>query len=451
MQITETSNEGLKRTLKVVVGADELGRRFTERLGAMKDRVQLKGFRKGKVPEPHLRKMFGRSLMAEVLQDAVKETSSQAIADRKERPAMQPNVSLPEDQAEIERVLAGEADLAYSMSFEVLPEFELADFKKLTLERLVADVGADAVDKAIGELASRNTTWTPEDGRAAASGDRVTVDFAGKIDGEAFEGGTAEDAPVVLGQGGFIPGFEEGITGAKAGEERTVKATFPADYPVAALAGKEAVFDVKIKEVAAPSAPAIDDEFAKTFGAESLAKLKEMVQAQIAREYEGASRLKLKRELLDQLEKAHTFELPPTLVENEFEVMWRQLNENLRQSGKTLADEGKSEDEMRAEYRRIAERRVRLGLVVGEIGERNAIKITQDEMRRSLIEQARRFPGQEKAVYEYYEKTPGALAELRAPIFEDKVVDFILEKVNPPAKKVAKEELFQKADTATSA
>ena len=426
-------------------------RRFTERLGAMKDRVQLKGFRKGKVPEPHLRKMFGRSLMAEVLQDAVKETSSQAIADRKERPAMQPNVSLPEDQAEIERVLAGEADLAYSMSFEVLPEFELADFKKLTLERLVADVGADAVDKAIGELASRNTTWTPEDGRAAASGDRVTVDFAGKIDGEAFEGGTAEDAPVVLGQGGFIPGFEEGITGAKAGEERTVKATFPADYPVAALAGKEAVFDVKIKEVAAPSAPAIDDEFAKTFGAESLAKLKEMVQAQIAREYESASRLKLKRELLDQLEKAHTFELPPTLVENEFEGMWRQLNENLRQSGKTLADEGKSEEEMRAEYHRIAERRVRLGLVVGEIGERNAIKITQDEMRRSLIEQARRFPGQEKAVYEYYEKTPGALAELRAPIFEDKVVDFILEKVNPPAKKVAKEELFQKADTATSA
>jgi trigger factor len=451
MQITETSNEGLKRTLKVVVGADELGRRFTERLGAMKDRVQLKGFRKGKVPEPHLRKMFGRSLMAEVLQEAVKETSSQAIADRKERPAMQPNVSLPEDQAEIERVLAGEADLAYSMSFEVLPEFELAEFKKLKLERLVADVGADAVDKAIGELASRNTTFTPEDGRAASSGDRVTVDFAGKIDGEAFDGGTAEDAPIVLGQGGFIPGFEEGITGAKAGEERTVKATFPADYPVAALAGKEAMFDVKIKEVAAPSAPAIDDEFAKTFGVDSLAKLKEMVQAQIAREYEGASRLKLKRELLDQLEKAHTFELPPTLVENEFEVMWRQLNENLRQSGKTLADEGKSEDEMRAEYRRIAERRVRLGLVVGEIGERNAIKITQDEMRRSLIEQARRFPGQEKAVYEYYEKTPGALAELRAPIFEDKVVDFILEKVNPPAKKVAKEELFQKADTATSA
>ena len=451
MQITETSNEGLKRTLKVVVGADELGRRFTERLGAMKDRVQLKGFRKGKVPEPHLRKMFGRSLMAEVLQEAVKETSSKAIADRKERPAMQPNVSLPEDQAEIERVLAGEADLAYSVSFEVLPEFELANFKQLKLERLVADVGTDAVDKAIGELASRNTTWTPEDSRAAASGDRVTVDFAGKIDGEAFEGGTAEDAPIVLGQGGFIPGFEEGITGAKATEERKVTATFPADYPVAALAGKEAQFDVKIKEVAAPSTPAIDDEFAKTFGADGLDKLKELVQAQIAREYEGASRVKLKRELLDQLEKVHSFELPPSLVENEFEAMWRQLNENLRQSGKTLEEEGKSEDEVRAEYHRIAERRVRLGLIVGEIGERNDIKISQDEMRRALIEQARRFPGHEKAVYEYYEKTPGALAELRAPIYEDKVVDFILDKVNPPAKKVAREELFQKADAATGA
>jgi trigger factor len=451
MQITETSNEGLKRTLKVVVGADELGRRFTERLGAMKDRVQLKGFRKGKVPEPHLRKMFGRSLMAEVLQEAVKETSSQAIADRKERPAMQPNVSLPEDQAEIERVLAGEADLAYSVSFEVLPEFELANFKQLKLERLVADVGTDAVDKAIGELALRNTTWTPDESRAAASGDRVTVDFAGTIDGEAFEGGTAEDAPIVLGQGGFIPGFEEGITGAKANEERKVTATFPSDYPVAALAGKQALFDVKVKEVASPSAPVVDDAFAKTFGAEGLDKLKELVQAQIAREYEGASRMKLKRELLDQLEKVHSFELPPTLVENEFEAMWRQLNENLRQSGKTVEEEGKSEDEVRAEYHRIAERRVRLGLIVGEIGERNGIKISQDEMRRALIEQARRFPGQEKAVYEYYEKTPGALAELRAPIYEDKVVDFILEKVNPTTKKVAREELFQKAEPATGA
>jgi len=449
MQITETSTEGLKRTLKVVVGADELGRRFTERLGEIKDRVQLKGFRKGKVPVPHLKKVFGRSLMAEVLQEAVKESSSKALADRQERPAMQPSVSLPEDQAEIERVLAGEADLAYSMTFEVLPKIELADFKKLKLQRLVADVAPEAVDKAIGELVERSVSWTPEEARAAASGDRVTIDFVGKIGEEAFEGGTAEDAQIVLGEGKFIPGFEEGLAGAKAGEERSVSATFPADYPVEALAGKEATFALKVKEVAVPVKPQVDDAFAKTFGADSLDKLKELVGAQLGREYEAASRTKLKRELLDQLEKTHSFELPPTLVETEFATIWQQLTNSLKQAGKTLDEDSKSEDEMRAKYRQMAERRVRLGLIIGEIAERNAIKISQDEMRRALIEQARRFPGHEKEVYEYYEKTPGALAELRAPIFEDKVIDFILEKVAPAQKKVAKEELFQSAEAAT--
>jgi trigger factor len=450
MQITETSNEGLKRTLKVVVGADELGRRFTERLGEIKDRVQLKGFRKGKVPVPHLKKVFGRSLMAEVLQEAVKETTSKALADRNERPAMQPSVNLPEDQGEIERVLAGEADLSYSVTFEVLPKFELADLKSLKLERLVAEVEPEAVDKAVSDLAERGTTWTPEEGRAAASGDRLTVDFVGTIGEEAFEGGRAEGAEIVLGQGSFIPGFEEGIEGARAGEERSVVATFPADYPVDTLAGKEATFAVTVKEVAAPTRAAIDDAFAKTFGMETLAQLKEAVGTQIKREYDTASRMKLKRELLDQLDAVHSFELPPTLVDSEFEAMWRQFNENLKQAGKTLEDEGKSEEEARADYRRIAERRVRLGLVIGEIAESSKIEITQDEMRRALIEQARRFPGHEKAVYEYYEKTPGALAELRAPIFEDKVVDFVLEQVNPAEKKVSKEELFKQVEAATA-
>lgn len=448
MQITETSNEGLKRTLKVVVGAEELGKRFTERLDEIKDRVQLKGFRKGKVPVPHLKKVYGRSVMAEVLQEAVKESSSKALADRNERPAMQPAVSLPEDQEEIENVLAGKADLAYSMTFEVLPNFELTDLSQLKLERLVVDVEPEAVDKAVAEMAQSSTRWEPDETRAAASGDRVTVDFVGKIDGEAFEGGTAEGVQLVLGQGGFIPGFEEGLEGAKVGEERSVKATFPAEYPVASLAGKEAVFAATIKEVAAPASPQIDDEFAKTFGAESLEQLKELVGAQIKREYDSVARQKLKEELFDQLADAHSFELPPTLVENEFEGMWQQLTQNLEKSGKTFADEGKTEDETREEYRKIAERRVRLGLILGEVGEKNEIKIGQDEMRRALIEQARRFPGQEKAVYEYYEKTPGALAELRAPMFEEKVVDIILDAAKPAEKKVAKEELFPKPDTA---
>ncbi|MTD93454.1 trigger factor [Hyphomicrobium sp. xq] len=451
MQITETSNEGLKRTLQVTVPAGELGKRFSDRLDEIKDRVQLKGFRKGKVPVPHLKKMYGRSLMVEVLQDTVRETSNQALADRKLRPAMQPSVTLPEDQAEIEKVLAGQADLSYSMTFEVLPAIELADFKKLKLERLVADVDDEAVEKAIGELVDRSITYTAEEDRAAATGDRVTVDFVGKIDGEAFEGGTAEAAPIVLGQGNFIPGFEEGITGVKAGEARDVAATFPADYPVENLAGKAASFAVTVKEVAAPSRPEVNDEFAKTLGAESVAQLKDLVKQQIDREYANVARQKLKRELLDALEQSHEFELPPSLVDSEFAAIWQQLEANLKRADKTFTDEGKSEEETRAEYRKIAERRVRLGLVIGEIADKNDLKITQDEMRKALIEQARRFPGQEKTVYEYYEKTPGALAELRAPIFEDKVVDFVLDKAKPADKKVSKDELFKKAEDATAA
>jgi trigger factor len=448
MQVTEANTEGLKRTLKVVVGADELGRRFSERLDEIKDRVQLKGFRKGKVPVPHLKKMYGRSLMAEVLEQTVKETSSKAIADRNERAVMQPSYTLPEDEKEIERVLEGKADLAYSMTFEVLPSFDLVDPKTLKLERLRADVEPGAIDKAVEQLVERSITFTPEEGRAAASGDRITMDFVGRIDGEAFEGGSSEGTKLVLGQANFIPGFEEGLIGVKAGEERDINATFPDDYTVDALKGKAATFAVTVKEVAAPVRPAVDDDFAKTLGAEDVANLRKLVSEQISSEYDNVARMKLKRQMLAQLEKAHTFELPPSLVDSEFESNWRQLAETMRQSGKSFPHENKTEDEARTEYRRIAERRVRLGLIIGEIAEKNDIKITQDELRRVLIEQARRFPGHEKAVYEYYEKTPGALAELRAPIIEDKVVDFVIEKAKPTEKTVSKDVLFEQPETA---
>lgn len=451
MQITETSSEGLKRTLQVVVPAGELGKRFDSRLDEIKDRVQLKGFRKGKVPVPHLKKMYGRSLMVEVLQDTVRETSNQALADRKLRPAMQPSVSLPEDEGEIERVLSGQADLSYSMTFEVLPAIELADFSKLKLERLVADVDDTAVDEGVGQLVQRSLTFAPDESRGAEKGDRVTIDFVGTIDGEAFEGGAAEAAPIVLGEGNFIPGFEDGLLGAKAGEARDIAATFPADYPVETLAGKDAKFAVTVKEVAAPVRPEVNDDFAKTLGAETVDQLKELVKTQIAREYANVGRSKLKRQLLDELEKGHSFDLPPSLVDTEFAGIWQQLEGNLQRAGKTFADEGKSEEEVREEYRRIAERRVRLGLVIGEIADKNEIKITQDEMRRALMEQARRYPGQEKAVYEYYEKNPNALAELRAPIFEDKVVDFVIDKAKPTEKSVSKEVLFEKPEEAGEA
>lgn len=443
MQINETLSEGLKRELRIVVGASELGARFVQRLDEVKDRVQIKGFRPGKVPVAHIKKIYGRSLMAEVLQSTVEETSRQALTDRKERPAFQPKIVLPEDKDEIERVIDGKADLSYGMQFEILPEIKIADLSQLKLERVVADVEADSIDKAVNDLAERNVSYDAEAGRPAADGDRVTIDFLGKIDGVAFDGGKGDDMPVVIGRNGFIPGFEEGLKGATAGQQMVVKATFPADYSVAALAGKEAAFDVNVKEVAKPKTPVIDDEFAKSLGAPSVAELRTMVSAQIKREFDALSRAKLKRSLLDSLEKAHDFALPPSLVDGEFETIWAQTTGQMKQAGKSFEDEGKTEESAKADYRKIAERRVRLGLVIGEIGNQNQIQVSQDELRRALIEQARRFPGQEKMVYEYYEKTPGALAELRAPVFEDKVVDFVVELAKPTERKVSREELFK--------
>jgi trigger factor len=449
MQITETNAEGLKRTLKVVVPADELGSRFTARLGEIKDSVQIKGFRKGKVPEAHIRKIYGRSLMGEVVEQTIKETSQKAIEERKERPAQMPAIALTEDKDEIEKIIEGKADLAYEMSFEVLPKFDLADPAKLELERLVADVDDAALQAAVDDLVERSVTYVPEEDRKAETGDQLTIDFVGKIDGEEFEGGKGEGLTLVLGKNQFIPGFEEGLIGAGAGDERTVTGTFPEDYPMPTLAGKAAQFDVKVQGVAKAVKPEVDEEFAKGFGADSVDHLKTLVGEQIAKEYEGAARMKLKRELLDQLEKAHSFELPPSLVEREFEAVWRQVTMGLQRDGKTFADEGKTEDEAREEYRKIAERRVRLGLVVGEIGDKQKIEVTQDELRKALMEQARRYPGQEKFVYEYFQKTPGALQELRAPIFEDKVVDYLLSVAKPVDKKVSREELFERVKEVT--
>lgn len=448
MQVTETGSDGLTRKLKVVVAASELGERLGTRIGEVKDTVHIKGFRKGKVPEAHIRKVFGRSLMTEVVEQTIRDTSAKAIQERKERAAAMPEISLA-DNTVFEQLLEGTSDLAYEMSFEVLPEIKIADLSQLKLERLVAEPGDEAVAKAIDDIAERNTTFETEEGRAAAKGDRVTIDYAGAIAGEAFKGGRGENLSLVLGNANFIPGFEEGLIGVNKGDRRDVSGTFPEAYPAAELAGKEAVFAVTVKDVEKPIKPAIDDEFATGLGLESLDRLKEVVADQLKQELDGLARMKLKRELLDQLEKVHTFELPPSLVAREYDTIWKQLTRNLESQGKTLADEGKSEEELRTEYQRIAERRVRLGLVVGEIGDKNRIEVTQDELRRALMQQARRHPGQEKMVYEYFEKTPGALAELRAPIFEDKVIDYIVGEAKPAEKKVSKDELIKLVEEAT--
>jgi trigger factor len=443
MQVTQTRAEGLKRELKVIIGQGELDSRFVARLDAVKDQIHLKGFRKGKVPVAHVKKLYGRSVMAEVLQQAVAEISRQAIADRNERAAHQPNISLSEDKEEIERVLSGKSDLSFTMSYEALPEIQITDLAQLRLEREVADVAPEAVERALADLAERATRYEVEENRAARDGDRLTIDFLGRIDGEAFEGGKGEDMQVILGQGGLIPGLAEGLAGAKGGEERSIAARFPEPYPQPSLAGKEALFDVKVKEVAQPIKPEIDDDFAKSLGAESSAKLRELVAARIANEYAGISRMKLKRQVLDALEKAHDFTLPETLVGGEFEAMWGQLTRGLQEAGKTLADEGKNEEELKGEYRRLAERRVRLGLLLGEIGNKASVQVNQDELRRAMIAEARRYPGQEKSVYEYYQKNPAALVELRAPIFEDKVVDHIVEQAKPVDRRVTAEELMK--------
>lgn len=445
MQVTETSSSGLKRELKVVVGQGELSERFTSRLDEVKDQVQLKGFRKGKVPIAHIKKLYGRSVMAEVVQQAVEETSRKVVQDRNERPAHQPSIDFTEDKDEIERVLSGQGDLAYSMSFEILPSITVTDLTALKLEREVADVTDEAVDKAIADLVERSIKHEPEADRAAGKGDRLTIDFVGRIEGVEFEGGKGEDVQLVVGEGQFIPGFVEGLEGAKGGEERLVKVKFPDDYPGKEVAGKDAEFTVKVKEVAKPVRPEVNDEFAKTLGAQSLENLKELVRSRIAGEYASVARTKLKRQALDALDTAHDFALPETLVNGEFEGIWKRFSQSLEAESKTVADAGKPEDELKAEYRKIAERRVRLGLVIGEIGDKQKLQVSQDELKRALIEQARRYPGQERFVYEYYEKNPAALVELRAPIFEDKVIDHILEQAKPAEKKVTVEELLKPA------
>ena len=441
MNVTETNADGLRRELKVVIGADELEKRVSSRLDELKDKASVKGFRPGHVPKEHLRKLYGRSVMAEVVQQAIADTSREALQEREERPAFQPSVGMPEDEGEIEKIFAGTGDLAYTLSFEVLPKVEVTDLSKLTLERPTTPVSDEDVDKSVEKILSTNPTFKPKTG-AAKSGDRVTIDFVGKLNGEPFEGGTAQDAPIVLGAGGFIPGFEEGLSGVKTGDEKVIDATFPAEYGEQKLAGKAVKFEVTVKEVAEPEIPKLDDEFAKSLGVESVDQLRETVKTRMEHDRDIASRMKLKRTLLDALNESHDFELPPTLVDNEFKAIWEQVTNDLEQSKKTFEDEGTTEEKAKTEYSDIAARRVRLGLLLSEIGSVNEITVSDEDLNKALLERIRQFPGQERQVYDFYRNTPEALAELRAPLFEDKVVDYILELANVTDKPVSIEELY---------
>jgi trigger factor len=444
MQVTQTNAEGLKREFRVVVPLAELDAQVNTRLDDLKDKVRINGFRPGKVPVAHLKRMYGRSVMAEAMEAAIRDANAKIVSDNSFRLAMEPKVEMTKDETEIKDMIEGKADLAYSVAMEILPKIELADFKDIKLDRLTAEVTDAEVDEALGRIADQNRPFEPKAaGEGAKLGDKVTVSFTGTIDGEPFEGGSAEDIAVEIGSKSFIPGFEEQLVGATAGEARTVKAAFPANYLKPELAGREAEFAVTVKSVDAPGAVTIDDALAKQLGMESLAKLKDAVRGRLTQEHAGASRRKLKRALLDALDERHKFDLPPTLVDQEFANVWQAVEADLKAQGRTLTDEGTTEEKAKEEYRKIAERRVRLGLVIAEIGDKNAIKVTDDEVTRAVVERARQFPGQEQQVWEYYRNDPNALASLRAPIYEEKVVDFLVELVKVNDRKVTREELYK--------
>lgn len=450
MQVTETLNSGLKREIKVTVPATDLQDRLAKRLDDVKDKVRINGFRPGKVPMSHLRKVYGKSFMAEVVNEILNDSPRSIIADRGEKAAMQPEIKMTEDEREAEKVLAGNADFEFDLAYEVLPPIEVKDFSNIKVTRPVYDVPESEIDEQVERVAKSAQSFEPKDS-AAAEGDRVTIDYLGRIDGEAFSGGQGSDQPLVLGSKEFIPGFEDQLIGAKAGDARTVKVTFPEDYGAANLAGKEAEFEVTVKEVAGPGEFTLDDEAAKKLGIESLDRLREIVRGQIESNFGGMTRQKVKRQLLDQLDAEYKFEAPSKLVEAEFGNIWNQVTHDLQQAGRSFEDEDTTEEKAREDYQKLAERRVRLGLVLAEIGEAAGVQVSDEEMQRALFETVRRFPGdQQQQVFEFYRNNPNALTSIRAPLFEEKVIDHLLGQIDVTDKKVSREELMADDEAETS-
>ena len=444
MQVNETVSDGLKREFQVNVPAADIEAKVDARLDDMKGKVKLNGFRPGKVPMGHLKRLYGRSVAAETVEELIRDTNSQIFTERGFRLATEPKVTMPTEQKEVEDILSGKSDLNYTVAIEVVPAIELADFKSFSVEKPVAEVAESDVDEAIKRVADQNRAFNAKaEGEKAASGDRVTVSFKGTIDGTPFDGGTGEDIQVLIGSNTFIPGFEEQLIGIGAGETRTLKVEFPKNYASDTLAGKPAEFETTATKIESPVDTTIDDEFAKTLGLESLDKLKEAAKERLTQEYAGATRQRVKRVLLDRLDETHQFGAPPSLVEEEFKLMWNSIKSEMESTGKSFADENTTEEAAMEEYRKIADRRVRLGLVLSEIGEKNKITVTDDEVSRAVIERARSMPGREKEVWDYYRNNNNALAQLRAPIYEDKVVDYILELANVTEKKVSREELYK--------
>ncbi len=444
MQVTETNAEGLKREFKVVFGAAEIEGKVLARLEDMKGTVQLPGFRPGKVPVNLLRQRFGKSVMGEVVQEALNTGAEEAIKTNDLKPAMQPKIEVTSfDEG---------ADLEYTVALEVLPDIEPGDLSTLELERLKTDVDDETVEERLGRLAEQQRRFTEAPAKhKAAAGDALLVDFTGSIDGESFEGGSAQDFTLVIGDNELIPGFGDQLLGAKAGDHVTVTVTFPDAYRKE-LAGKTAAFEVDVKEIRRPEEVKVDDELATQLGLESLDDLRKAIREQVEREYAALSRARVKRNLLDALAGRYDFELPPGLVDSEFDSIWQQIEHDREHGHPDPELEGKSDDEIKEEFRDIAERRVRLGLLLSEVGRRNNIEVQQEEMNRAIAERARQLPGgQQQRAFDYFMNNSAAAAQLQAPIFEDKVVDFILEMAAVTERSVLLEELTRDPDEASEA
>lgn len=442
VKVNEILNEGLKRKLDIVILAADLKARQDARLADMKSKANIKGFRPGKVPVAHLKSVYGQSVMSEVIQEAINGAVGETLEERKEKSAVQPKVDMSEDQGDINRVMQGETDLAFSVSYEVLPEVKLMDFKSIKLEKPVVPLNEEDVAKEVQRIFTEQREYeAKEDDAKVADGDKLGLNFVGKIDGEAFEGGASDHAHLVVGAGQYIPGFEEQLIGMKKGDKGEVKVTFPADYTNGELAGKDAVFDVEILHVDGPKESKLDDEFAKKLGLDDLGALNDMVRSQIEGAHASLSQQRVKRLILDALDDGHKFDLPQQLVDNEFEAIWQRVTQELEQHKKTFADEDTTEEEARKQYKSIAERRVRLGLVVAEVGNVNKIEVSDEEHQQALITEVKRFPGKEQEVYDYYLKNQQALAGLRAPVFENKVVTFVSELAQSSEVEMSRDEL----------
>ncbi|MFN3585037.1 trigger factor [Phenylobacterium sp.] len=445
MQVVEKSGEGLSRVYGVTVPVKDLTDRLEARIAEIAPTLNVKGFRPGKVPAAHVKRLYGKALMSEVLEQTLSESTQKVLEDNKLRPAGEPDLK---PEGDLQAVLDGKQDLAFEVAVDLMPEFEPVDPASLSLTRPVYEPTDAEVEETLGELAKQNRTYEAKTGKTvkAKDGDMVVIDFVGRIDGEAFEGGSANDVELVLGSGQFIPGFEDQLIGAKPDSEVEVKVSFPEDYQAQHLAGKEAVFACKVKEVKAPVDAAPDDAFAERLGLENLEKLKELLKSNLQEQYAGASRFKLKRALLDQLDSKHDFPLPPKMVEAEFASIWQQVQQDKAAGNLPEEDVKKSDEQLEKEYRKIAERRVRLGLVLAEIGRAHNVQVTDQELGEAIRREAIKYGPQAQQVFELLRQNPNAQAQLRAPIFEDKVVDLIVEKAKVEDKQVPKDELLKDDD-----